>query len=391
MLAGVAGGIARKYGFDPALVRLAFVGVTIVSYGFAIIAYLVAWLVVPEADVDEPVLTSAVRHARHHGPRHRVDRRFLLGLVLLALGVNALADRAGFPFDRFGRVFWPMVLIGGGAAVLLLRDRNDAEPEPGSDRSADSGSVTDAAVAATGPSGMPPSPPYPPTAYPPTRPWPQPPHPRVPRLRRRRERSMLGRLTWSVLLVVAGTAWMINVTGAASFDARVVIAIELAVVGLALLAGTWFGRARGLIVLGLLLTLVAGTLSLLDVPLRGPIGEHIVSPSPISALQSRYALGVGHLELDLSGTAFDGKAHRVVLTDAIGFVEVFVPADVRVEVIARADAGSIQLFGRHNGDGTHVRRVVFDDPPGATGARLVIDAHVGFGAIRVSRIERIVQ
>ena len=316
MLAGVAGGIARKYGFDPALVRLGFVGVTIVSYGFAIIAYLVAWLVVPEADVDEPVLTSAVRHARRHGPRRRVDRRFLLGLVLLALGVNALADRAGFPFDRVGRLFWPMALIGGGAAVLLLRDRNGAEPEPGSDLPADSGSVTDAAAVATGPSGMPPSPPYPPTAYPPTRPWPQPPHPRVPRLRRRRERSMLGRLTWSVLLVVAGTAWMINATGAASFDARVVIAIELAVVGLALLAGAWFGRARGLIVLGLLLTLVAGTLSLLDVPLRGPIGERIVSPSPISALESRYALGVGHLELDLSGTGFDGKAHRVVLTDA---------------------------------------------------------------------------
>jgi phage shock protein PspC (stress-responsive transcriptional regulator) len=402
MLAGVAGGIARKYDFDPGLVRVVFVGVTILTYGFAIIPYLVAWLVVPESDVDEPVLSSAVRHARRYGPRRRFDKRFLLGLLLLALGANALAERAGFRFDRFGRVFWPMVLIGSGAAILLVRDRDRAAPEAGPDPSAgsppprvasptDSGPVTDAAVVADGPEGAPPSPPYPPTAYPPTRPWPEVPRPRAPRLRRRRERSMLGRLTWSALLVVAGTAWMINVTGAASFDVRVVIAIELAIVGVALVAGAWFGRARGLIVLGLLLTLVAGTLSVLDVPLRGPIGERIVRPNAIGELDGRYQLGIGHLELDLRGVALDGKAHDVVLTDAIGFVEVFVPADARVEVIARTDAGSIDLFGRHEGDGTQVRRVVFDDPAGATGPRLVIDAHVGFGAVKVSRGERVSQ
>src|SRR5436305_15313590 len=64
MIAGVCGGIARKYDFDSAVVRVAFVVLTIVSFGAAVPAYIVAWLVLPEADADEPVLTSAMQPAR---------------------------------------------------------------------------------------------------------------------------------------------------------------------------------------------------------------------------------------------------------------------------------------------------------------------------------------
>jgi phage shock protein PspC (stress-responsive transcriptional regulator) len=414
MIAGVAGGIARKYGFDPALVRLAIVGITILSFGLGVVGYLVAWLLVPEADVDEPVLTSALQNARRHGPRRPFDKRFLLGLVLIVVGANALADRIGYPFDRFSRVFWPMLLIGGGAAVLLLRDRHasplgpESEPPPATASSPEApapssdpvtapefvsppepavGEARDAG-AAEGAVASPPG--FPPTAYPPTLQWPQPPRPPMPPpRRRRRERSMLGRLTWSALLVVAGTAWLVDVTGIAGVDVRVVIAIELAVVGLALVVGAWFGRSRGLITLGLLLTLAAGTFSVLDVPLRGPIGERIVRPNAIGELDGRYRLAIGHLELDLGNTRLDGKAHRVVLTNAIGYVEVIVPPDARVEVIARADTGSLDLFNQREADGTHVRRVVYDDPPNASGPRLLIDAHVGFGAVKVSRSEGI--
>jgi len=53
MLAGVAGGIADTYGFDPALVRLGFVVLALATFGTGVIAYVVAWLVVPEADADE--------------------------------------------------------------------------------------------------------------------------------------------------------------------------------------------------------------------------------------------------------------------------------------------------------------------------------------------------
>jgi phage shock protein PspC (stress-responsive transcriptional regulator) len=419
MVAGVAGGIARKYGFDPAFVRLAFVGLTIVSLGFGLIGYVVAWLVVPEADGEEPILSAAVRNARRHGPRRSFDKRFLLGLLLILWGANALADRANFPMHRVSHLFWPLLLIGGGAAVLLLRDREvvppDAGPEPptsappppprvpfgavtgpASDVVDDSdappaASATDEPPVRTVPDDGPPSPPappYPPTAYPPTLPWPEPPRPpRAPRVRR--ERSMLGRLTWSVLLIVAGGAWLIDLSGAATIDPRSVIAIELAVVGVALLVGAWYGRARGLIAMGLLLTFFAGPLSVLDVPLRGHIGVRTIHAKTVDDLRGPYTLAVGDLRLDLVDTAFGNTAHRVVLTNAVGFIDVYVPPDVRVEVIARADAGSLDLFGHHETGGTHVHRIVFDDPSGATGPRLVIDAHVGFGAISVNRNERV--
>jgi hypothetical protein len=197
---------------------------------------------------------------------------------------------------------------------------------------------------------------------------------------------MLGRFTWSALLIVGGAAWLIDLTGAATVDVRVVFAAELAVVGIGLLVGAWVGRSRGLIAVALLLTLVAGTLSAIDVPMRGDVGETIVRPSATSHLHGRYRLAIGHLELDLTDTRFDGRPHKVVLTDAIGFIEVRVPADARVEVEARSDIGAVRVLGRPEIGGTHSHIDVVDDPPGATGPRIIIDAHVGFGAVKVERM-----
>ena len=48
MLAGVCGGIAEYFAIDPVLVRLLFV--LLLFMGFVgIIVYLVAWLIIPEA------------------------------------------------------------------------------------------------------------------------------------------------------------------------------------------------------------------------------------------------------------------------------------------------------------------------------------------------------
>jgi phage shock protein PspC (stress-responsive transcriptional regulator) len=384
MLGGVAGGIARTYGFDPALVRIAFVVSTFV-FGSGLIAYLVAWLVVPEADTDEPILTSAVREAR----RRPADRRVWVGGALVCFGVFVFAGQHGF--RGVSRLFWPVALIGGGAAVLLLRDRPDHLPGPDTGQPADvaarSTPVTPATLVTPSTSDVSDAPPPPPSAYPPSLPWPEPPKPRLPK--RRRERSMLGRFTWSALLVVAGSAWLLDLTGAVGVDIRFVFAIELAIVGLALFVGSWFGRARGLIALGLLLTFCTGTLAALDVPVRGDIGEQIVRPSSIGDLSAGYRLAIGHLELDLSGTTLDRVAHRVTLTDAIGYIEVIVPADARVEVIARSDLGSVDILGRPQSGGSHAHADVIDDPAAATGPRIVIDAHVGFGAVKVRRSEGI--
>ena len=47
MLAGVSGGIGEYLGIDPTIVRLGFV-LTAFFGGAGIVAYFVAWLIIPE-------------------------------------------------------------------------------------------------------------------------------------------------------------------------------------------------------------------------------------------------------------------------------------------------------------------------------------------------------
>ena len=50
MIAGVCGGIAEWLGWDPTLVRIAFVLVSILSAAFpGLIVYIILWVVMPES------------------------------------------------------------------------------------------------------------------------------------------------------------------------------------------------------------------------------------------------------------------------------------------------------------------------------------------------------
>ena len=50
MIAGVCGGIAQSLAWDPTLVRLLYVFVSVISAAFpGILVYLVLWVVMPEA------------------------------------------------------------------------------------------------------------------------------------------------------------------------------------------------------------------------------------------------------------------------------------------------------------------------------------------------------
>lgn len=48
VIAGVCGGIAEYFDVDPTIIRLAWAIFTLVSFGAGILAYLIAWLIVPE-------------------------------------------------------------------------------------------------------------------------------------------------------------------------------------------------------------------------------------------------------------------------------------------------------------------------------------------------------
>ena len=60
VLGGVCAGLADQFGIDPTLVRVLTVLVAVLGFGSVIIAYLVAWAIVPR-DVDVyPAQTASV-------------------------------------------------------------------------------------------------------------------------------------------------------------------------------------------------------------------------------------------------------------------------------------------------------------------------------------------
>src|ERR687894_376672 len=115
-LGGVCAGIARRYGIDPALVRLAFVVATAAA-GFGIFLYALLWLVVPTGEGQ---------------PRRRLPRG--RGAIEVALGTGLLLLSALLVFRELGiwfsdAIVWPLVLIATGGA-LIWRGSATAAPAP---------------------------------------------------------------------------------------------------------------------------------------------------------------------------------------------------------------------------------------------------------------------
>ncbi|NCQ19697.1 MAG: stress-responsive transcriptional regulator [Ignavibacteria bacterium CG_4_8_14_3_um_filter_37_9] len=54
MIAGVCGGIAEWLGWDPTIVRIGYVLISIFSIAFpGILVYIILWVVMPAADSEE--------------------------------------------------------------------------------------------------------------------------------------------------------------------------------------------------------------------------------------------------------------------------------------------------------------------------------------------------
>jgi phage shock protein C len=51
MIAGVIGGLARYFGFDPTMARVIYVVLSVVSVGFpGMLVYVILWIIMPEGD-----------------------------------------------------------------------------------------------------------------------------------------------------------------------------------------------------------------------------------------------------------------------------------------------------------------------------------------------------
>jgi phage shock protein PspC (stress-responsive transcriptional regulator)/predicted membrane protein len=389
VLAGVTTGMADAFHIDVTVVRVLWIVGTIATGGFGIAAYAICWIAFPSEYNPAPI--SQIHHVRHR------STGYIVGVVLLGIGAAIVLGQliAMRPFRHFGALAWATILIGGGLAVLFLRntdDNDNIEPQPTPPpTSTDPPETPEAADPTTTEQAPPPppsptsswapTPPLPPTssAWTQTHPWPVGPPPRP---RRPRRRSFLTPVTISILLIGAGGAALLDSAGAVHLTVAGVLATGLLMVGIAMIVSTWYGRAHGLIPIGVLLLLATIPAVSIDVPISGGIGDHDYHPVTRTQIDSHYKLGIGQLAIDLRDAPVTNRATSISAQLGIGELSVDVPANVRVDVRSHVGAGHVELFGRGEGGWS-------DNPRAVAGANqrgvVHLDLRVGAGAIIVRR------
>ena len=219
-----------------------------------------------------------------------------------------------------------------------------------------------------------PPPPVPPMV--PPMPMPRPPKPP-------KQRSRLFGLVLSVILIVIGGVYAIDQSG---FNIPVsgYFAAGLTVIGLGLVVGAWYGRARGLIALGILTTVALGASS---ADIDGPrTGTHTYAPASVSQLQSTYSQDIGDMVIDLSKVDFQGQNVSLNARVDLGNLKIVVNSTVDVTVDASVDVGNAEVFGDNwNGLGMDRRTVTNEGSDGPGGGTLHIIASVDAGNLEVHR------
>ena len=113
MVAGVCEGLGRRLDIDPLLLRIVF-GATTLASGLGLVAYVLAWMLVP-AEAGEPappVSADALRTRRNRRAALEVG----LGTGCLVIALLLTFREAGLPFSD--ALTWPFVLVAAGGALI---------------------------------------------------------------------------------------------------------------------------------------------------------------------------------------------------------------------------------------------------------------------------------
>jgi len=162
------------------------------------------------------------------------------------------------------------------------------------------------------------------------------------------------------------------------------LALSLAILGLGLLVGAWRGRARWLIVPGvLLIPLVLGA-SLIDVPIRGGFGNRYVDPLSVGDIHRTYSLAAGDLVIDLTSVSFGPGDVVIDATVAAGRLSVVAPEGISIVVRAHVGAGKVALFGQAD-QGIRVDVARASTTPGSA-QNLILNLRTGIGEVIVYQV-----
>ncbi len=410
-LGGVGGGLAAAMDLDPTLVRLGIVLGCLTGWG--ILAYLIAWAVIPEEnEAKGRVLLPASEPTAKH---LRIGLAVVAGLgVLQVLGTilgvvsSALIGLGLFPARVFGiagndgfeageAMFGLLLLIGG--LLLVFRHHLPWMPTPDTGPGTGTGTTTPSRPAGMALATIDPGSgatagaygPPPPAAGAPGS-WPESPGfgaraSAAARVARTNGPLLLARASgWLVALwflaaaVVAGGFWL-----AGALDVRLpalpIVAgvAALGVLGSVLVRSRRIAAVLGAMALLLVPTALAGALVRVD----GQAGDRSVTLLSMAQVERAYRHAVGTLTLDMSRLALPPGRTPVDISMGAGKVEVIVPWDANVEARAKVSLGTFDLFGNRQTGVNLDGRTNSTGQPGAP--LLLIGGEAGAGEIIVRR------
>lgn len=376
VIAGVAGGIARRLDIPAWVIRVAFV---VLSFGggLGIALYIAGWLLIPDDGDDETVARSFLGRVS--------DRSGWIGIAFVGLGV--LIAASSIDFIRGDLALAVFVAVVG---VMLYRgefgssDSDPGAPEPEATRPTGPGPTTSSTAPSatvsslttgTGSTVTPP-PATPPPAPPVAIEAPKPPKPPKPP-------SVLGRLTIALALIAAGVMAFFDYA-LTSFDPtpRHYLGLALGILATGLLIGSVIGRARGLIFLGILLVpfLIFSPIAEFDFRGDSGVGQRRVEVDSVDQLAATYDLALGELVVDLRSVDFTGHVVELDASVGIGSLRVLVPEGVEVDLDAQVGIGEVQAFGSSRGG--FAREI--DTTRSGSDGRLVLDVETFIGEVRVT-------
>lgn len=193
-----------------------------------------------------------------------------------------------------------------------------------------------------------------------------------------------GSIVLGLVLVAAGILWLLDALDVFDLRAALVLPILLALVGLALVIGSFDGPHSGLVVFGVFLT-VAVVLAAVFPPnaFTGGIGERTYRVTSQENLDPSYNVGMGTLTLDLSALTLT-ESTSVDVTVGAGELLIRLPADVPVAIEASTGAGEVDLLGEQT-DGLSVNREYQSPDYDTAEISLTLDLNVAAGEIEVTR------
>jgi phage shock protein PspC (stress-responsive transcriptional regulator) len=377
IFAGVCGGLGEHFGVNAWWFRWAFIFLALFA-GIGVLIYVLTWITIPGPDEDEPIIARWVEGVDWS------DGGTVFGIVLVGVAVILFATQV---IHISGLLVLAAVLFLLGVLLyrgdLIVPRGSGSTPQPPSSSSTvkteavavydASGDVEEVAVETVEIDRDESSAPMPDSAVPPPQTPPRPP----------RERSMLGRLTIAVGLIVVATMALVGVS-----DFSVVIqpfyyfAAIIAVLGGGLLIGAWVGRARWLIIIGIIVTPMLWISMLFPVTWDFSAGDFQHTPATVQEVEAAYDQGMGQMTIDLTALSPSELTQVGTIQASLGLGEMIVqlPDDVGVVLLADIGAGEVTgPFRSVSGIGLDVTRELGPEP-----AVLVLDLEVGAGAIQIS-------